>query len=200
MTVASLFIENTAFSNGLIVFGLILFITGLAHRIPSVDDWDKKIILYLNPILGGFSKGFIYLWHLGTTPVALVFIAMTFIISGQIGFLVTLVYAGVLIIEKLVKKLADRKRPFIALSKVTLSQPTQPRDQSFPSGDAMRVSFLAVIIPIVFNLHWMVLTSVCLLAAVICVNRIALGSHFLLDIIGGAGLGVLGAGCVLLMI
>jgi undecaprenyl-diphosphatase len=193
-------VDNTAFSMGLIIFGLILFVIGLVHRVPSVDEWDKYIFLYLNPLLSVFSRGFIYLWHLGTTPVALVFVAMTFIISSQVGLRITLVYAGILIIESVVKKIVDRERPFFALSKVKLTQPTKPKDPSFPSGDAMRISFLAVTIPTLFNLHWTASIAVCLMAAIICVNRIALGVHYPLDIIGGAGLGILGAGCVLLII
>jgi len=195
-----LFNKNQILPFGLIILGILLFLSGWTHRIPTVDEWDKDAFQNVNLSLNQFSKYFIYLWHLGTTPVAMVIIATTFIINFQIGITVLLVYMGILFVESVIKRKINRQRPFMAISNAVLSQPTRPRDSSFPSGDAMRVCFLAVVYPTVFNLHLVSLGILCMLAFSICVGRIALGAHYPLDVLGGAGLGLLGAGCVTLLL
>ena len=189
--------ENSTFPIGLTIFGLLFFITGFLHRIPLFGKLDKRFFQYLNLSLSRFSKFYVYLWPLGTTPVAVVMIAMTFIVDFQVGFAVTLVFIAIVIIERLVKTKMVRLRPFITFSNAVMNQPTHPKDPSFPSGDAMRISFLAIVIPMVFGLSLTTVGIACLGAALICSGRLALGVHYPLDVIGGAGLGILGAGCVL---
>jgi undecaprenyl-diphosphatase len=189
--------ENSTFPIGSTVFGLIIFITGLAYRIPFFGKWDTRIYQFLNLSLSRFSKFFVYLWPLGTTPVAVVLIAMTFIVNYQVGIAVTLAFIAIVVAERFVKLKMVRLRPFNALSNAAMNQPTHPKDPSFPSGDAMRVSFLAIVIPMVFGLSWTAVGIACLGAALICSGRIALGVHYPLDVFGGVGLGMLGAGCLL---
>lgn len=195
----NIFTSTMAFAIGLILGGLILFMIGLMYRFPLMAEWDKNLYIKLNTSRSKYQSGFVYLWHLGTTPVAIVLIAMTFLNGVQVGLLILMVYMTVLLTENILKRIIGRDRPFIKLSNALLTQPTRPKDPSFPSGDAMRVSFLALVIPTVFNLQWNALLIACLIALVICANRIALGAHYPLDVVGGIGLGVLGGGCTLLL-
>jgi undecaprenyl-diphosphatase len=200
MVIDPLFEVSQVNPNGWILTGFFLFLVGWTHRIPAIDEWDKEIFKKLNTFLNKFSKYFVYLWHLGTTPVAVVIIAMTFLNGFRGGMIVLLTYISILILENIIKRNIPRKRPFIALSNTILTQPIQPKDSSFPSGDAMRVCFIAVVFPILFNLHWIPLSILCLLALSICVGRIAFGVHYPLDVLSGMGLGIFGAGFVSLLL
>jgi membrane-associated phospholipid phosphatase len=200
MVYSQLLAECPSFITGLIVIGAVLFTVGLSHQIPSISDKDKRLFQFLNGQLATFSRVFAYIWPLGTTPIAVVLIAMTFIVVFQVGITVTLGFTCLVIIERLVKRKIGRGRPFNALANVTIDQPTHPTDPSFPSGDAMRVSYLGIVIPIMFGLSWIPLGIACLGAAFICLSRIALGVHFPLDVLGGVGMGLIGAGFVLLFL
>ena len=196
MVIDPLFEINLVNPYGWILTGFFLFFVGWTHRIPAIDEWDKVIFTKLNTFLNKFSKYFVYLWHLGTTPVAIVIIAMTFLNGSKGGIIVLLTYISILIFENVIKRNIKRKRPFIVLSNIVLTQPTRPKDSSFPSGDAMRVCFFAGVVPILFNLQWFTLSILCLLALSICVGRIAFGVHYPLDVLSGMGLGIFGAGFV----
>jgi undecaprenyl-diphosphatase len=191
---------NTTTRIGLIFTGTLLFVAGLTHRIPAIYGVDKQFFLLLNKAFRNYSKGFAYIWPLGTTPVAAVLIAMTFIVNFHVGTIVTLVFSGISIIESFIKRKIGRGRPFNAINDVKIFQPSPPTDASFPSGDAMRISYLAMVIPIVFELSWITLWITSLGAAFVCVGRIALGVHYPLDVIGGIGIGLIGAGLVSMLL
>jgi len=179
--------------------GLPLVILGLAHPVPVLNRWDIRTFQILHKYLQPLSGVFRFLWPLGTTPPAVILIAMTWIPGWHYGLLSSLIYLGVAFIERSIKIKTKRLRPFLNLSNIAMSQPNPPRDSSHPSGDAMRVWFLAFMIPAAFNLSLPVITLCCALAGILCLGRIALGVHYPLDIIGGAGLGCLGSGIVLLL-
>jgi len=73
-------------------------------------------------------------------------------------------------------------------------QPVRPQNPSYPSGDAMRAWFLAIVIPCSFGLAWPAALMAGIIATLLSLGRVVLGVHFPLDVIGGAGLGVFGAG------
>jgi undecaprenyl-diphosphatase len=189
--------NNYIFSSFLILVGLIFFMAGLLHKVPTIHRLDKDFFLSLHTPFRKYSSFYIHLWHLGTTPVALVLISMLFIVNTRTGLIVLIFYGYILITEKIFKKIVSRNRPFTNTTGALLVQPTQPKDSSFPSGDAMRISFLALSIPYIFNLYWIALPVIYLLALVLCSNRIALGVHYPLDVLSGMGLGIIGAGCVI---
>jgi len=58
----------------------------------------------------------------------------------------------------------------------------------------MRIWYLAFIIPTAFGLPLPALFLFCCIAVLVSLGKIALGVHFPLDVIGGMGLGLIGAG------
>ena len=106
----------------------------------------------------------------------------------------TLTYLVAASVERMIKLKFLRSRPFEVLSDVQVQQPNHPHDPSHPSGDTLRVWFLALVFPAAFGLPWPVTLLTCTFAVILSLGRIALGVHYPLDVLGGAGLGLLAAG------
>ena len=185
-----------------VLLGSLLFVTGLAHLHPKIDAWDRRAFFSLNHSVAG--KGalrlFRILWPLGTTPTALVLLALALVPGIRFYLVILLSYVSAVTIERLVKMSFKRPRPFMELSGIAMLQPRQPADPSFPSGDALRAWFLAIALTGSFHATgwWFVAAGV--LAFLITLGRVALGVHYPLDALGGAGLGLLFAGLSLLLI
>lgn len=189
--------RNIAF----VILGLLFLMMGLAHLCPGIDLWDKRTFLTFHrflsrkPLIGLFRA----LWPLGTTPAALALLGSTLILGMRPFLLAVLVYILANSIERTIKKTIRRPRPFTAIPDVIMLQPRQPSDPSFPSGDILRVWFLAITVPFSFELHWTWFLLAFLLAFIIMLGRIAMGVHYPLDAVSGAGLGILFAGIYLIL-
>ena len=73
-------------------------------------------------------------------------------------------------------------------------QPIKPQDPSFPSGDALRVWYLALIIPTAFGDSGIFLVAGIILAILVSMGRMVMGVHYPSDVTAGMGLGFIGAG------
>ena len=104
-----------------------------------------------------------------------------------------LLYTVMAVLERTVKLKVARPRPFETLPNVEMNQPKEPHDPSHPSGDTMRVFFLVLVFPWIFDLSWPVYLLTIIVATTLSLGRIVLGVHYPLDVIGGAGLGILAA-------
>jgi undecaprenyl-diphosphatase len=171
--------------------GLLLILTGLLHQTAVFSRWDAQTFLRWHIWLRRYAGIFRYLWPLGTVPVGIMLILILFIASWQAGLSAALMYGLAAIVEWAVKRRVRRPRPFETLPGVVMGQPKHPRDPSHPSGDTMRVWFLALVFPLGFGLPWPVYALSCSAALTLSLGRIALGVHYPLDIVGGAGLGIL---------
>ena len=198
MSSPNLATTSESFTFGVLICGLIFIAIGSTHLLPKFARWDtcffRNSYANMKPLMGFFR----YIWPLGTTPVALVLVSLTYIPDRWFGILTTLIYFSIAAIERIAKLKLNRPRPFQSLPDLVIGQPAHPGDPSHPSGDAMRVWFLAIIIPVAFNLPWPVIMITGVLAIALSLGRIALGVHFPLDVVGGAGLGFAGAGLTLL--
>ena len=174
--------------------GLLLVIIGLLHQTNALSHWDAQTFLRLHTQLRPYTGFFRYIWPLGTVPVGITLILIMFIASWQAGLSATLMYLLAAIIEWAIKRQVKRPRPFETLPGVVMSQPKNPHDPSHPSGDTMRGWFLALVFPLAFGLPWWVFALTCLVALTLGIGRIVLGVHYPLDILGGAGLGILFTG------
>jgi membrane-associated phospholipid phosphatase len=94
------------------------------------------------------------------------------------------------------KNFFERPRPTPESQEIHVSQET---DFAYPSGHASIVTAGAITMLILFRKEKELLLSIVLAfeAALVCVSRIYVGDHYLLDVIGG---GLLGSGISLLSI
>jgi undecaprenyl-diphosphatase len=178
----------------LIGFGLVLVIIGLLHNTVTLSQWDAETFLFLHTRLRRYTSFFRYIWPLGTVPVGIMLILIMFMASWQAGLSAALMYGLAALVEWAIKRKISRPRPFMTLPAVVMSQPRKPGDAAHPSGDAMRVWFLAMVFPLAFGLPWPVYALTCTVALTLSLGRIAMGVHYPLDVIGGAGLGTLFTG------
>lgn len=168
--------------------------SGLMHINPAVNRWDTRTFQYLHSHLKPYSSFFRFIWPLGTTPVCILLILIIFISSWQTGVVAMLTYILSAFLERAIKLTVRRSRPFVTLSNVKMGQLPEPLDPSHPSGDTLRVWLLALIFPLAFALPWPAFAISFFLAITLSLGRIALGVHYPLDIIGGAGLGIFSSG------
>ena len=108
--------------------------------------------------------------------------------------------AGIIasVLDNIVKRIVDRGRPPAYLTDVLVhGYPTDPRGSGYPS------SHTAVAIAVVvgawpwLNAPWRVCGVVA--ATLIGLNRMYVGAHFPLDIVGGVAVGLIAGGIVLLV-
>jgi membrane-associated phospholipid phosphatase len=178
----------------LIGLGVTFSLLGLLQLNPKIREVDTKFAKEIQHSLLEKASFFRYIWPLGSTPVALILVCMAFIQGWQEGTIIAITFVAISTIERAAKIKIDRTRPFIDHTEIELLQPTTPSDPSHPSGDAMRAWFLAVAIPITFHLNWPVAFTTCVIAGLLSIGRVVLGAHYPLDVIGGIGYGVIGAG------
>jgi len=181
--------------------GLIFFFVGLTHHSTTLAKWDQQIFIRLNKLLSrnAFISFFKTLWPLGTTPVSLAIFLVVFIIDKRSGLFFTLAYIMAAIFEFIIKKSTIRHRPFYVLPEISMQQPRQPNDSSFPSGDCLRIWFLAIGVSGILSWYLPFAAIALILALLISLGRIAMGVHFPLDVLGGTGLGFFFAGVFLAM-
>ncbi|MEN8172478.1 MAG: phosphatase PAP2 family protein [Chloroflexota bacterium] len=180
--------------------GVTLFIIGLTHLIPGIALRDAQAFRYLHAHLRGFSTSFRLLWHLGRTPFALLVILLMVLLYTELGVSLAIIFVLIISFEWFIKRSLQRVRPFNLIPDTLMSQPKEPGDPSFPSGDALRIWFIALALPVTLGATWPLILFVSLIALLISLGRIGLGVHYPLDVVGGSGLGMLGAGIWLQLI
>lgn len=178
----------------LFVSGLVLSGCGLLYQTRAGKILDHGLFNFLHLRLSQKSAFFCKLWPMGKTPAMIAMLGVLFFSDWPSGFKGALFYGIIAGLERLLKLRVKRQRPFFVLPHVRMFQPEQPNDPSHPSGDAMRIWYLAFIIPAAFGLPLPALFLFCCIAVLVSLGRIALGVHFPLDVIGGMGLGLIGAG------
>jgi membrane-associated phospholipid phosphatase len=92
-------------------------------------------------------------------------------------------------LESVIKMFVQRDRPAETVPDVILRGNSAAHGLSFPSGHAMVIFAITVLVSPYLKGWWKVLPWA--LAAAVCLSRLYLGAHFPLDVIAGAGLGML---------
>jgi len=108
--------------------------------------------------------------------------------------------AGILayVLANIVKDIVDRGRPPAYLADVLLhGYPTDPRGSGYPSSHTAVAVAVAVAAWPWLNGPWRVCAVVT--AAMIGLNRMYVGAHFPLDIVGGVAVGLITGGIVLVV-
>jgi len=173
-----------------IVLLLLAALPGLLWLTPQGKLWDRWLFLRINHARGrGLYLLFQGLWPLGTSFFLIVllpvlgFIAWRFTLFLGTGLLVT---AGV---ERFIKWVVRRPRPFQEMRVAVMRQKRRPHDSSFPSGDAVRVAFLATGMVMGLPVSHLVIVILYALALGVAVGRVFLGVHYPTDAWSGIVLG-----------
>jgi len=179
-----------------ILTGIVLILLGFLHFISASDESERKILVRLQtlfnrrPWLGFFQE----IWFLGRTVFVFIITAMLIVFDWKMGLTANLILVIIFAFEMLVKIAIKRPRPFSADQHILMLQPKEPTDTSFPSGDTMRVWYLAVIIPIIAGGSPSLMIVSASLALFVSLGRLVMGVHYPTDVLAGAGLGILGGG------
>jgi len=187
-------LSQPQFAGILLGSGLILSGCGLLYRIASVQSQDQRFFSFLHLGLVKIIPFFRLVWPMGKTWFMVPMLGILCFSGWLSGFWAALFFCIIACIERSLKLMVKRPRPFSILPDVQMSQPQKPQDPSHPSGDSMRIWYLAFVIPMAFGLPWTLLVLFCCIAILVSLGRIALGVHFPLDVMGGMGLGLIGAG------
>jgi undecaprenyl-diphosphatase len=183
-----------------IFLGAVFFLVGCTYRNAAMARWDRRTFRALHSKLSQFAPFFRILWHLGRTPFTLLVVFLLAAYKLPSGMVAGAVFTLAATMEGLIKKGHHRRRPFRELADVQMGQPQEPQDPSFPSGDSLRAWFLALTVPATFELTLAFRLGACFLAALVTLGRVAMGVHYPLDTLAGAGLGVLAAGLAMVFL
>lgn len=181
----------------LLGFGLLLI--SFAHLFAGLKTWETQIVrkvqsLFKNkPWLTVFQE----IWSFGRTSFAIVSLLLLISLKWKMGAIALLVFLITVGIENILKITFNRPRPYTAHPDINMLQPNNPVDPSFPSGDTLRIWYLALILPVAAGDSGLFLTAFLLLAILVTLGRMILGVHYFTDTIAGIGLGMLGAGTTL---
>lgn len=181
------------------ILGTILILFGFLHMFNEVKAVEPKIIQYLQQISNRKSllAFFKEIWFFGRTSFTLILLGLLSCINWKMGGLAAGIFLIVIGLEYLIKTLYTRIRPYAALGNITMLQPTEPKDSSFPSGDTLRVWYLALIISSAAGGGPAILIAALSLAALVTLGRLIMGVHYLTDTLTGAGMGILAAGATI---
>lgn len=181
------------------ILGAGLFAAGLSHVLAPVRQVDQVLARALQEIFQRPSRlrFFQEIWLFGRTYFVLVVVGLLITLDPRKGLFGLLVYGVSAAVERLIKLAAARQRPFVQDQRIKMHQYRKPDDPSFPSGDSLRVWFLAVIVPAALGFPPAGQILLAALAGLVALGRIVLGVHYLTDVLSGTGLGLLGAALTL---
>jgi len=143
-----------------------------------------------------------FLRPVGLTLLAVTAIIVLFVVQRQVFWPMITAIAGAGILAYLISdalKLAfDRGRPPAYLSDVLFhGYPVDPRGTGYPSTHAAVSTAVVVGAWPWLNRPWRIGGAVA--ATAICLNRMYVGAHFPLDVLGGVAIGLLTGGTVLVI-
>jgi membrane-associated phospholipid phosphatase len=178
------------------LIGLILLVCGFSHTLEQISQLDQRMVISIQRALGRkpYLKVFEEIWFFGRTSFTLVILILLTGFDWKLGLIALGVFSITAVIEKMGKVLIERSRPFMVQKGVEMLQPRKPADPAFPSGDALRIWFLVLILPTAMGNSLLLGLLSFTLAALVSLGRIVLGVHYTTDVLSGAGLGFLGAG------
>ncbi len=178
------------------LIGSIFLLAGFSHLFKLTEPGERKIAHLLQ---GSFNNKpwlpiFQEIWFFGRTSFAIIILLILTTFNWKMGSVALVVFLIIVGIENLIKNTFARARPYSTISEINMLQPIEPTDPSFPSGDTLRVWYLALILPAIAGENPNLLIACVFLAILVSLGRMVMGVHYLTDTVSGAGLGLLGAG------
>lgn len=182
----------------LLITGSALFIAGFTHLLPKIGQIEIPLMIRFQSLVNKrpWIEIFQEIWFLGRTVFSVIFLAALITYDWTLGSSASLIFLALVGFEALLKRVVNRIRPFKSSLEVLMLQPAEPGDASFPSGDALRIWFLALVLPIAAGSPAFLGLALILIALLVSLGRVAMGVHHFTDTLSGAGLGILGAGAV----
>ncbi len=127
--------------------------------------------------------------EIGSSVLLLVLIGVIGILYGfQVFVLILLVYLFQLVLIEVIKYVFNRGRPKTYKNDSILG--FRMTSGSFPSGHTSNAFAMAFLLANVFKTDIYTTTMFFIIAGVVGITRIFLGKHFLVDVVGGAILGL----------
>lgn len=178
-----------------LISGLALLLLGSAHRFFTTSMLELSLVRGLQGIAKSLASVGLFreFWFFGRTPFALAVLLAFALVEWKAGLASLAVFGITVGLEQLIKGLFNRKRPFLESGQIQMLQPQEPQDPSFPSGDALRIWYLALILGTFLGSSAPFWTGAVLLACLVSLGRLIMGVHYLSDVLAGSGLGLLGA-------
>jgi len=180
----------------LTIFGFFLTTSGFAFKLKNFEQKELQLVEKLQAKLTNYPRTISFfkeMWVFGTTAVMILSLLLMVIDHFTAGLIVTCSYLLFAIAEKALKKSFQRSRPFQRSDTIEILQPKIPKDPSFPSGDALRIWFLAITFPYLFSFPIYTYGVTSIIALFVTIGRVALGAHYPTDTLSGSGMGILGA-------
>jgi undecaprenyl-diphosphatase len=181
------------------LIGFFLIIIGISHLVKQINQLDMNAVQVLQKI---FHKKpwlpfFQEIWFFGRTSFTLITLFLLSTINWKLGTSALLVFLVGVGVEQIFKGTFNRARPYADNQEIRMLQLIRPHDPSFPSGDALRIWYLALVMPAAVGGMGVFLTAAILVALLVTLGRVVMGVHYPTDTITGTGLGMISAGTTL---
>jgi membrane-associated phospholipid phosphatase len=178
------------------ILGSFLILLGGLHLLDPISEFETRIVQRLQMVFNQKAFLFIFreIWFFGRTSFTMIMIFFLVCIDWKVGLTALVIFLLIVGIEQLIKSNFNRSRPYRTNDKIEMLQPLEPFDPSYPSGDALRVWYLALTIPVFAGNSPVLIAAAIALALAVTLGRMVMGVHYLTDTLTGTGLGMLGAG------
>lgn len=179
-----------------LLIGLFLFVIGFSHKLETINSLDFQAVKLIQNRLGRlpFLVWFEEVWVFGRTAFTLVILLFLTGYNWKLGLSALSIFGIVAGLELVIKSTFNRTRPYSDHKDIQMLQPREPTDPSFPSGDALRIWFLILILVTALGNNPAFGILSVLLAVLVTMGRLIFGVHYLTDVLAGIGLGFLAAG------
>ena len=164
---------------------------GWLWAIKPVDRLDRHAAAAIHAArLPRWLDAFVaFLRPLGRSHVQWVLILLTAVASWRAGSVLAAAMVVCLGVERGVKVVARRPRPFLERPEMRPPPSLAPTDASFPSGDSARAWMLATFLAAQPGCPGWLAAAGLGAACVVSFGRVRLGVHTPLDVLAGGGLG-----------
>lgn len=144
-------------------------------------DFKNNQVRFVIKLFSEFGSSFVLLF---------LYILIGFIYGFEVFSLIVMVYVFQLCMIEVIKFVFKRKRPKTFKNDLILGKKIQLTTGSFPSGHTSNAFCTALLLSLVFNTPLVFTSLFFAIAGSVAMSRIFLGKHFILDVIGGAILGM----------